>query len=339
MMQNLANGQEVVLSQPYSVSQYQNAAAAGSGAYDSRFQANYRNPVIDGQSGLFQTATFSYDSRVFNKEVAPGSLNYLGYGVEFVNDRVMNGVMQNNYFTLNTAYHIFLDDNVYHQLSGGIGITYAKTSLDQSRLRFGDQYDYRDLLTYASTLENIAAYPKSTSFNAALMYTLHSNKRFIQAGAMVYKYDKPNVTYSPFNKASDISYRAFFNADIPLSGTETRDADNENTVLVNVNYLNSGFRNQLTVGGFMGVKIKKDYDELYKMYLGCVYKLNQSITPTIAFILNRHTLGMSYDVYTNNVTSANIKMSAFEVSYSKKIDKQRKKDKSNAPGRMRTLFD
>lgn len=335
---NFANGQEVVLSQPYSVSQYQNAAAAGGGSYDKRFQMNYRNPVIDGERGLFQTYTFSFDSRI-GKEIEKTSLNYFGYGLEFVNDRVMNGVLQNNYFTLNTAYHIFLDEDVYSQLSGGIGLTYSSTSLDRSRLRFGDQFDYRDILSYTPSLEynNLAAYKGGMSFNAALMHTFHSKNKFIQTGAMVYKYDKPNVTFSPLTKASELSYRVFANADIPL--TKTDDGDEVNSVLLNLNYLNSGKKNQITMGGMMGLKIKKDYDDLSKLYIGCIYKLNQSISPTIAILNNRDTYGFSYDLYNPNITSANIKMSAFEFTFSRKGGKSRKKYSSNRPGRMRTLFD
>jgi hypothetical protein len=338
MLQNWANGQEVVLTQPFSVSQYQNAAAAGSGSYDERIQMNYRNPVIDGERGLFETYTFAYDSRI-GKEIQRESLNYFGYGLQFVNDRVMNGVMQNNYFTLNTAYHIFLDDQVYSQLSGGIGLTYTFTSLDRSRLRFGDQFDYRDILSYTPSLEynNLAAYNGGMSFNAALMHTYHSNKKFIQTGVMVYKYDKPNVTFSPLTKASDMSYRVFANADLPL--TKTEDADETNSVLLNLNYLNSGKRNQLTVGGMMGLKIIKDYDEIFKIYVGCIYKLNQSISPTIAILKNRYTYGFSYDSYNTDITSANIKMSAFEFTISKKGGITRRHYASNRPGRMKTLFD
>jgi hypothetical protein len=330
-----ANGQEIILSQPFSVSQYQNAAAAGSGSFNSRLQANYRNPIIEGEAGLFQTKTISFDSRL-TKDWEP-SLNYFGYGFVFVNDNVMNGVMQNNYLTLNLAYHIFFDDELTNHLAGGIGVTYANTSLDMSRLRFGDQYDYKDIISYTSTLENIAAYPKSLSFNGALMFTHHSSKKFIQSGAMVYKYDKPNVTYSPINRASELSYRAFLNTDISFS--ETDDGDDGNSVLLNFNYLNSGSKNQLNIGGLMGLKIKKSYDDLYKMYVGCIYKLNQSYTPTIAFLLKNTTCGISYDVYTNNITSSNIKMSAFELTYSRKIGVTKMRYRENKPGRMKTLFD
>ena len=75
------------------------------------------------------------------------------------------------------------------------------------------------------------------------------------------------------------------------------------------------------------------------MYLGCMYKLNQSYSPTLALILNKNTIGMSYDIYTNNVTSANIRMSAFEFTFARKLDFSRMKYADNKAGRMRTLFD
>jgi len=334
MMHSLANGQEIILSQPFSVSQYQNAAAAGSGSYDNRFQANYRNPVVGGETGLFQTKTISFDTRL--KKDIEESMNYFGYGFQFVNDRIMNGVMQNNYFTLNLAYHIFLDQDLNSHLAGGIGATYAQSSIDNSKLRFGDQYDYRDLLSYSS-MDYIKPYPSNFSFNAALMYTKHGGKNFIQSGVMVYKYDKPNVTFSPFNKASDFSYRAFANCDFSLN--DGADGEEGNSVLLNFNYLNTASKNKFTFGGLMGLKIKKDYDDLYKMYIGCLYKLNESYIPTMAFLLKRNTFGLSYDVYTSNITAANIKLSAFELTFSRKIGESRKGSYSNRPGRMRTLFD
>lgn len=332
-----ANAQELVLTQPYSVSQYQNAAAAGSGSFNKRFQYNLRNPVIDGEGGLFRTNTFAYDSRI-TKDWEP-SLNYFGYGLVFVNDRIMNGVMQNNYYTLNLAYHIFFDDDLKDHIAAGLGVTYAQTNLDVSRLRFGDQYNYRDMLTYASSLENIAAYPHNMSFNAALMYTHHEGNKFIQAGAMAYKYDKPNVTYSPFNQASDMSYKAFVNTEFCITPGEL-DGDEGNSVLLSASYLNSGVKKQVSLGGFMGIKIKKSYDDLYKMYVGCIYKMNQSYSPSLAFIIKRYTVGLSYDTYTNDITAANIKMGAYELTVSKKIGPSKKNDTEKYGGRrMKTLFD
>ena len=334
MINRHAIGQEIILSQPFSVSQYQNAAAAGSGSYDNRLQANYRNPIVGGEIGLFQTKTIAFDTRIIKDREE--SKNYFGYGFQLVNDRIMNGVMQNNYFTLNLAYHIFLDQYLNSQIAAGIGTTYAQSSLDNSKLRFGDQYDYRDLLSYSS-IDYIKPYASNFSFNAAVMYTNHNARRFIQTAVMAYKYDKPNVTFSPFNKASDFSYRAFANCDFALN--ETDDGDEGNSILFNFNYLNTASKNNFTIGSLVGLKIKKDYENLYKMYFGCSYKLNESYIPTMAFLLDKNTFGLSYDVYTNNITAANIKLSAYELTYSRKLGYSKMKYADNKPGRMKTLFD
>ena len=69
------SGQEIILSQPFSASQYQNPSSAGGGAYDQRFQSNYKNQLIDGNTDLFRSFLFSYDTRL--KYDLEESYNYL----------------------------------------------------------------------------------------------------------------------------------------------------------------------------------------------------------------------------------------------------------------------
>jgi hypothetical protein len=63
-------------------------------------------------------------------------------------------------------------------LSLGIGATLTQTSLDKSKLRFNDQYDYRALLMYP-TLENLKPYPTAFTANAGALYTRHTENSFI----------------------------------------------------------------------------------------------------------------------------------------------------------------
>ena len=183
------SSQEIILSQPFSASQYQNPSSAGGGAYDHRFQSNYKNQLVDGNADLFRTFLFSFDTRLKND--LEESYNYFGLGIQYIDDEVMQGVLKNNYLTLNGAYHIFLDRDLYSHLSLGIGVTYAFTNIDRSKLRFNDQYDYRGILSYA-TLENLKSYPNNVTTNAGVMYTKHDESKFVQAGFMTYLYDKPN---------------------------------------------------------------------------------------------------------------------------------------------------
>ncbi len=317
-----ADCQELILSQPFSASQYQNPASVGSGAYDKRFQSNYKNQVIDGNANLFNTYLFSFDTRLKND--LEDSYNYFGFGIQYIDDEVMKGVIKNNYFTLNTAYHIFFDRELYSHLSLGIGVTYAFTNIDRSKLRFNDQYDYRGLLTMP-TFENLQNYPSNFTSNAGVMYTLHDEKKFMQAGFMTYLYEKPSVTYSPFNVASNLRYRAFINSEIPI-------LDN-NSFLIYFNYLNRASSNQFIFGGLFGLKVRNDQNNYDKLYVGCLYKSKESVIPTVSFVQNKSTYGFSYDVYGSNLTASNIKMSSFEFTLSKRFGNKRKEL------RYKTLFD
>ncbi len=316
------SGQEIILSQPFSASQYQNPSSAGGGAYDHRFQSNYKNQLVDGNADLFRTFLFSFDTRLKND--LEESYNYFGLGIQYIDDEVMQGVLKNNYLTLNGAYHIFLDRDLYSHLSLGIGVTYAFTNIDRSKLRFNDQYDYRGILSYA-TLENLKSYPSNVTTNAGVMYTKHDQSKFVQAGFMTYLYDKPNVTYSPFNKAGSLRYRAFVNSELPMY--------NNNSFLLYFNYLNRPSESQFIVGGLFGLSVRNDDNDYNKLYAGCLYRLNEAFIPTVAYIRNRYTYGFSYDVYATNLTASNMKMSSFEFTLSRKFGEKRKEN------RYHTLFD
>mgnify|MGYP000114611598 CR=1 FL=1 len=74
-------------------------------------------------------------------------------------------------------------------------------------------------------------------------------------------------------------------------------------------------------------------DDYNKLYAGCLYRLNEAIIPTVAYIRNRYTYGFSYDVYASNLTASNMKMSSFEFTLSRKFGEKRKEN------RYHTLFD
>ena len=157
------------------------------------------------------------------------------------------------------------------------------------------------------------------------MYTKHDQSKFVQAGFMTYLYDKPNVTYSPFNKAGSLRYRAFVNSELPMY--------NNNSFLLYFNYLNRPSESQFIVGGLFGLSVRNDDNDYNKLYAGCLYRLNEAFIPTVAYIRNRYTYGFSYDVYATNLTASNMKMSSFEFTLSRKFGEKRKEN------RYHTLFD
>ncbi len=312
--------QEAILSQPYSSSQYQNPAGVGGGEYDKRFQSNYKSQLMDGNS-LYNTVLISFDTR-FNYDEY-NSKNYLGIGAQLISDQIMLGVMQNNYLSLNTAYHIFLDDELYSNLSLGIGVTFAQTTIDKSKLKFGDQYDYRAMFLGGATLENFRQYPSELTTSAGMLYTKHSENTFLQTGVMAYLYAKPNVSYSLLNEAEDLRYRAFASLEAPVFYN--------NSFLLHFNYLNKSKQSQMYFGMLFGMPLIESRNEFVKLYAGCFYRSKEAFVPTISYISNLNTFGISYDVYVNQLTGANLRQKGFELTYARKFGKLRK-------NRFRTIF-
>ena len=61
-------------------------------------------------------------------------------------------------------------------------------------------------------------------------------------------------------------------------------------------------------------------------------KLNEAYIPTISFISKKSTFGISYDVYSNKISGADLRQNGFELTYSQKFGQLRKY-------RYRTVFD
>jgi type IX secretion system PorP/SprF family membrane protein len=317
----VSKGQGVVLSQPFVSSQFLNSASVGNGLYGSRLQSNLKSQMIDGQN-LYKTIVVGFDTRF--KAADNTTKNYLGFGTQLISDQVMNGVMQTNLLTMNLAYHIYLDDYLYKNIALGLGSGFTQTTLDRTKLRFADQYDYRAILTNSISMENILPYPTSFSANASALYTKHDQKSFFQTGASAFFLDKPNMTYSLVNTAPENKYRLFVSTELPVMG--------DYFIALHGNYLYQKSSNQLNVGAFVGVPAGYDEDDVKRIYFGCFYRANEAIVPSVSIISNKYIFGLSYDIYNNNKTSSTIKVSSFELSLSASMGRK----KTNL---FRTLFD
>src|SRR5215831_3195459 len=83
------------------------------GKFDGSFRVagNYRNqwPTINN---AFITYTASFDAGILKGTIP--DFDQFGVGVMAFSDKSGNGVLQNNYLALSTAYHKALDENGFH---------------------------------------------------------------------------------------------------------------------------------------------------------------------------------------------------------------------------------
>jgi len=315
------NAQDIVLSQPFMSGQFLSPASVGNGLYKRRIKGNLKAQMIDGNN-LYQTILVAIDARF--KSADENSKNYLGIGGQIVSDQVHNGLMQSNYIGLNLAYHIFLDKDLYKTIALGFGTVYAQTTLDKSKLFFGDQYDYAGGITSNSTMENLPPYPSEVSAIAGFLYTKHNEAIFIQTGGTASFFSKPNITYSITNSATEYSYRFFTNMELPLLNTYS--------IALHGNMLHKKVKNQYFLGATIGASISNDDENLKRIYFGCFYRYKEAFVPTISFITNQYIFGISYDIYNPNNNGANIRMSSIELTLSASFGGK----KTNL---FRTIFD
>lgn len=313
--------QEIILSQPFAAAQFLSPASVGNGVFDQRIQSNFRSQSMAG-SNFAKTIVVGWD-RKYNRR-ALDQTNYLGIGGQIISEQLMNGLLNTNYITVNTAYHLFLDGDDYSNLAIGLGVTYAQTNLDRSKLRFGNMYNDGGILSGDGSGEIFLSNPVRLSANTGLLYTRHSKNTFLQLSANGFFFAKPDVTNSPYNEAPGMRSTLFLNVEKYF---------NENyTYLVHGAYSSWNKENSYVAGASISLPILWKFEHDRRFYVGCFYRIKDAITPSINIMMDNYIFGVSYDVYTNGLAAAGIKSNSFELTFSKSFGK-RKQDL------MRTLFD
>ena len=315
------NAQDFVLSQPFIAAQYLSPASVGNGVYDQRIQSNFKTQSIGG-SNYARNLVIGWD-RKYNRK-ALDQANYVGICGQIISEQLMDGLINTNYITFNTAYHLFLDGDDYSNLAIGMGLTYAQTTLDRSKLNFGSMYNPVTGAFDITSNEIFLSNPGRISVNTGLLYTKHSNDTYLQLSANGFFFAKPDIIYSPYNEAAGMRATLFFNLEKYINS--------DYTFLFHGGFSSRNKENSYVVGGSISLPIKYEFDHDRRLYLGGYYRKKDAITPSINIMMDNYIFGVSYDVYTNGLAAAGIKSNSFELTFSKSFGK-RKQDL------MRTLFD
>ena len=318
---NGIKAQIVNISQPQTTAQLLSPASVGEGQFQQRVQSNLRTQIIGG-SNLYNTAVVGWDRKV--KNLDPEKSNFLGIGIQVVSDRLMNGIVQNNAISLNFAYHMFLDKNLYNNISLGMGGMFSQTSIDKTNLTFGDQFYNSGVSTGAGSMEALKKYPSSLSMNSGLLFTRHDESMFFKIGISGFYFVKPQVTFSELNQSSGLRKLVVMNLEHHIFYN--------NTFLIHA-YASEQNGIRKYFGGFaFSFPISNDWEQIKRLYVGCSYRRGESYIPTVSFLMDKYTLGFSYDLNNVVLTGSQIKQTNFEISYSRSFG-YRKADL------FRTLFD
>ena len=315
------NAQDLVFSQPYTTSQAVNPAFVGTGMYKQRVQAALRTQYI-GESNIFSTVAVGWDTKIANKKSDIN--NYMGVGLQIVSDRLMSGVIQNNYISLNLAYHIYLDQNLYQNIAVALGGTFVQTSFDRTKLFFGDQYNSAGGLLGNGSMENLIASPSSGVVNTGVLYSKHDETSFIQAGISAGFSNKPSFTYNYINETNGMRLLGLLNAETGIFYN--------NTILLHGQYSIKDGVSKYNAGMAFSFPITSDWELTKRLYIGCYTRNAEVVIPTVSILSDKHAFGFSYDFNLTKASASQLKQNILEISFSKSF--------GNKKGPLfRTLFD
>ena len=257
----MAKAQDFVLSQPFAAAQYLSPASVGNGVFDQRIQSNFRTESIGG-TNYARNLVVGWD-RKYNRRSLDQS-NYLGIGAQIISEQLEDGLINTNYITVNTAYHLFLDGDDFSNLAIGLGITYAQTTLDRSKLNFSQMYNPGTGAFDIASNEIFLSNPGRLSVNTGLLYTKHSGNTFLQLSANGFFFAKPDVTNSPYNEAPGMRSTLFMNLEKYFNV--------DYTYLIHGAFSNRNKESSYLLGGSVSLPIKYEFDHDRRLYLGCFYR-------------------------------------------------------------------
>jgi hypothetical protein len=160
--------------------------------------------------------------------------------------------------------------------------------------------------------------------NTGLLYTKHSYESYFQLSANGFFFAKPDVTNSPYNEAPGMRTAVFMNLERYFNG--------DYTFLLHGAFSSRNKKDSYFVGGSVSLPIKYEFDHDRRLYLGCYYRQNETIIPTVNFLMDNYIFGISYDINMNGLAAAGLRSNSFELTFSKSFGKRKQE-------LMRTLFD
>lgn len=277
------------------------------GKFDGVFRVagNYRNqwPTINN---AFTTATISVDGSILKNSIP--DYDQFGVGVMAFTDKSGNGVLQNNFIALSTAYHKALDEDGFHQIGLGFQGTYVSKFLDRRSLNFEDMLR-SDGFT-GLTGETFSGNEIKLSYfdlNLGVLYngtTDGSNNFYL--GASMYHVTRPKESFQQGNyllqprltlQAGGMMPVGEFNA-VHFSANHSRQANAVNTV----------------IGGAYMLNVNQDLSNPTNLYVGSWFRFGDALIPYVGLEFGNLHIGASYDVNTSSLKPASNMRGGAEIS-------------------------
>lgn len=275
---------------------------------DYRIGANYRNQWSSVMTVPYKTISIFGDAQVLRNKLENG---WLGVGALLLSDKAGSGSLTSTKVYGSVAYHQML--GLSSLLSAGFNLGWANKRIDQTKLKYPDQFDGKffdsNLPTSVILTNNNVSY---LDVQAGMNYAYFPSENvYINAGYSIQHVNRPRETFFDDNTNNGrIPFRhtAFLNAILKVN----------DRVIVNPNaYFSTQARSSELVFGINGNYNLSESGEK-QLLAGIYYRLGDALAPMLGFELNNIQFTFSYDVTLSSLSKFNGYRGASELSIIKK---------------------
>ena len=275
---------------------------------DYRLGASYRDQYSSIMAVPYKTISIYGDAQVFRDKLENG---WLGLGAVILRDVAGTGSLTSTKIYGSVAYHQMLGNSSL--LTAGFNVGWANKRIDQTKLKFPDQFDGKFFDTNIPT--SVVLSNNNVSYldiQAGLNYAYFPTENvYLNAGYSIQHVNRPLESF--INASADTTRIAmrhigFLNAIIKL---------NDNVIInPNAYYTTQSKASELVLGLNGAYNLSGDGEK--QLIGGLYYRLGDAIVPMIGFELKNVRFTFSYDVTTSSLHNFNGYRGASEFNILKK---------------------
>ena len=275
---------------------------------DYRLGANYRNQWSTVMTVPYKTMSIFGDAQVLRDKLENG---WLGIGGVILSDVAGSGSLKSTKVYGSLAYHQQLGSSSL--VSAGFNIGWANKRIDQSKLKFPDQFDgkfFDNPITAVSLVNTSVSY---MDVQAGMNYAYFPQENvYINVGYSIQHVNRPKETFFEDNTNQGripMRHIGFLNAILKVN----------DRVIINPNaYFTTQAKSSELVIGLNGNYNLSEYGEK-QLVAGLYYRHGvDAIAPMVGFELNGIKFTFSYDVTISSLNQFNGYRGASEFSVVKK---------------------
>ena len=276
---------------------------------DYRLGASYRSQYSSILAAPYKTISIYGDAQLFRNQIENG---WLGVGGFILNDVAGSGGLTSTKIYGSIAYHQML--GISSLLTAGFNLGWANKRIDQTKLKFPDQFDgkFFDGNTPTSVVlenNNISYFDMQVGLNYAYFPT---ENIYINAGYSIHHVNKPQETFFSENADSTkiaMRHIGFVNAILKVN----------DRVIINPNvyYTNQAKASELVFGLNANYNLSGTGGDT-QLLAGLYYRAGDAIVPMVGFQLKNIRFTFSYDATTSSLKNFNNLQGATEFNIMKK---------------------